>query len=402
MKNKTFFILFTLFLVSAIALFVIWGIPYFFSPVTRVKTEAGFGSGTVQAEVVQVIDEGEIRLGENPPQLYQVLRVKPLDGEYVGVELELDNGKRQVRYDSIRLKPGDQLLISVTATPDGILHAYFVDYMRSKTLLLLAGIFVIAILVLAGKQGFGSLLGLAFSLLIVIGYIIPHILDGEDPVRVSIIGAAILLSVTLYLTYGWNLKTHTATLSMFLSLILTGTLAWVFVNVTKLTGAGDENALFLVQMADSTINLRGLLLAGMLVGALGVLDDLVITQASAVFEINEANPNLGLRALYRSASNIGRDHVAATVNTLVMAYAGSALPMLLVFTMSKGNFSYLINFSFVAEEVVRTLVGSLGLIAAVPITTLIAAYFVLNDEKMGAIRPFLGERNSARIGGHHH
>jgi uncharacterized membrane protein len=130
------------------------------------------------------------------------------------------------------------------------------------------------------------------------------------------------------------------------------------------------------------------------------LDDLVITQASAIFEIHDANPNLGLGALYKRASNIGQDHVAATVNTLVMAYAGTALPMLLIFTMSKGNFGYIVNFSFVAEEVVRTLVGSLGLIAAVPITTLISAYFVLHDDDFGALRPFLGEKNSG--GGHHH
>jgi uncharacterized membrane protein len=187
---------------------------------------------------------------------------------------------------------------------------------------------------------------------------------------------------------------------MVLSLIITGTLAWIFVSATKLTGSGDENALFLVQMANSSINLRGLLLGGIIIGALGVLDDLVITQASALFEIHDANPNLGLRALYKRATNIGQDHVAATVNTLVMAYAGTALPMLLVFSMSKGNFSYLVNFSFVAEEVVRTLVGSLGLIAAVPITTIIAAYFAMNDDKFGALRPFLGERNSG--GGHHH
>ncbi|MBT3338378.1 MAG: YibE/F family protein [Anaerolineae bacterium] len=401
MKNKTLFLTFTLLIALAIAAFAIWGVPYFFSPVERVKTEAGFGSGTVRAEVTQIIEEGHITLGDNPPQLYQILRVKPLEGKYTGIELEIDNGRRQVRYDDIHLAPGDKLLIAVTVAPDGVLNAYFVDYVRSHLLLLLVGIFVVAILAMAGRKGLGSLLGLAFSLLVVIGYIIPHILDGEDPVRVSIIGAAILLSVTLYLTYGWNLKTHAAVLSMFFALILTGTLAWIFVSATKLTGSGDENALFLVQMAQSSINLRGLLLGGMIVGALGVLDDLVITQASAVFELHDANPSLGLRALYQRAANIGQDHVAATVNTLVMAYAGSALPMLLVFSMSKGNFSYLINFSFVAEEVVRTLVGSLGLIAAVPITTVIAAYFTLNNEGFGDLRPFLGERNSAG-GGHHH
>lgn len=396
MKNKNLFIFFTLFLVAAIAAFVVWGIPYFFSPIERVQTEAGFGSGTIQAEVTQILEEGEITLGDNPPQLYQILRVKPLDGDYAGIEMEITHGKRQVRFDSIRIEKGDKILIAITLTPDGTLNAHFVDFVRSHLLLLLVAVFAAAILLLAGRQGLGSLLGLSFSLLVVIGYIIPHIVDGEDPVRVSIIGAAILLSVTLYLTYGWNLKTHAATLSMLFALILTGTLAFVFVNVTKLTGTGDENALFLMQMAGTEINLRGLLLGSMLIGALGVLDDLVITQASAVFELNEANPNLGLRALYKRASNIGRDHVAATVNTLVMAYAGAALPMLLVFSMSKGNFAYLINFSFVAEEVVRTLVGSLGLIAAVPMTTFIAAYFALHEGDFGAIRPFLGEKNSAR------
>ena len=399
MKNKLF-LLFTLLLILGIAAFVIWGVPYFFSPIERVQTESGFGAGTVRAEVTQIIEEGEITLGDNPPQLYQILRVKPLEGKYEGIELEIDNGRRQVRYDDIHLAPGDELLIAVTLAPDGTLNAYFVDYVRSHLLLLLVGIFVVAILAMAGRKGLGALLGLAFSLLVVISYIIPHILDGEDPVRVSIIGAAILLSVTLYLTYGWTMKTHAAVLSMVISLIITGTLAWIFVSATKLTGSGDENALFLVQMANSSINLRGLLLGGIIIGALGVLDDLVITQASAIFEIHDANPNLGLRALYQRATNIGQDHVAATVNTLVMAYAGTALPMLLVFSMSKGNFSYLINFSFVAEEVVRTLVGSLGLIAAVPITTIIAAYFAMNDEKFGALRPFLGERNSR--GGHHH
>ncbi|MCP4143563.1 MAG: YibE/F family protein [Chloroflexi bacterium] len=399
MKNKLF-LLFALLIILAIAAFVIWGVPYFFSPIERVQTEAGFGSGTVRAEVTQILEEGEIALGDNPLQLYQILRVKPLEGKYEGVELEIDNGTRQVRYDDIHLAPGDELLIAVTVAPDGTLNAYFVDYIRSHLLLLLVGIFVVAILAMAGRKGLGSLLGLAFSLLVVIGYIIPHILDGEDPVRVSIIGAAILLSVTLYLTYGWTMKTHAAVLSMIFSLIITGSLAWIFVSATKLTGSGDENALFLVQMANSSINLRGLLLGGIIIGALGVLDDLVITQASALFEIHDANPNLGLRALYKRATNIGQDHVAATVNTLVMAYAGTALPMLLVFSMSKGDFGYLVNFSFVAEEVVRTLVGSLGLIAAVPITTIIAAYFAMNDDKFGALRPFLGEKNSG--GGHHH
>ncbi|MBT7782087.1 MAG: hypothetical protein HN741_04090, partial [Anaerolineae bacterium] len=189
MKTKLF-LLFTLLLVIIIASFAIWGVPYFFSPVQRIQQESGFGSGTVRAKVTQIIEEGETTLGDNPPQLYQIFRAKPLSGIYEGIELELNNGTRQIRYDSIRLDVGDELLIAVTVGPDGTLNAYFVDYVRSHLLLILVAIFVVAILAMAGRKGLGALLSLAFSLLVVIGYIIPHILEGENPVKVSIIGAA--------------------------------------------------------------------------------------------------------------------------------------------------------------------------------------------------------------------
>jgi uncharacterized membrane protein len=207
---------------------------------------------------------------------------------------------------------------------------------------------------------------------------------------VSILGSSILLGVTLYLTYGWNLKTHAAVISMIFVLLITGVLAGVSVSFTRLTGSGDENSLFLLQMLNTQINLRGLLLGGMIIGALGVLDDLVTTQASAVFELNHANPSLDFWQLYRSAMRIGQDHVAATVNTLVLAYAGASLPMLLLFTLGQGDLGYLINFEFVAEEIVRTLVGSLGLVSAVPITTAIAILFALRADSLGKWEQFLG------------
>jgi uncharacterized membrane protein len=206
--------------------------------------------------------------------------------------------------------------------------------------------------------------------------------------------------VTLYLTYGWNLKSHAAVLGMIIALVITGTLAWFFVILTRLTGLGDENAMFLVQMLSTPLNLRGLLLGGMIIGALGVLDDLVMTQASAVFELHAANSDLEFRQLYRQAMHIGQDHVAATVNTLVMAYAGGALPMLLLFSLGGNNWDMLVNFAFVSEEIVRTLVGSLGLVAAVPVTTMIASALVLYQERFGVLRPFLGPENSGA--GHTH
>jgi uncharacterized membrane protein len=154
----------------------------------------------------------------------------------------------------------------------------------------------------------------------------------------------------------------------------------------------------LIQMSSAEINLRGLLLGGMIIGALGVLDDLMITQASAVFELHSANPNLPAGGLFRGAMRIGQDHVAATVNTLVLAYAGASLPMLLMFSLSGEQFATLINIEYIAEEVVRTLVGSLGLISAVPVTTGLASLMVRNYERMGRLRPLLGPEGS----GHTH
>jgi uncharacterized membrane protein len=348
-----------------------------------------FGAETARARVTEIIEEGEITLGD-VVQRYQIARVELLEGKYQGIVMEMDYGKRQVLSSAVYLKSGDTVLVTVGSRPDGVLTVYFVDFVRANSLLWLTGIFVATILVISRWKGLRSLLSLAFSLMVIIGYIIPHILAGEDPLRVSITGSVILLGVTLYLTYGWNLKTHAAVVSMIFVLLITGTLAGLFVIVTRLTGSGDENALFLLQMLNTQINLRGLLLGGMIIGALGVLDDLVTTQASAVFELHHANDSLGFQALFRSAMRIGQDHVAATVNTLVLAYAGASLPMLLMFSLGRGDYGYLVNFEFVAEEIVRTLVGSLGLITAVPLTTAIAILFALRAESLGRWRQFLG------------
>ncbi|MHB0939977.1 MAG: YibE/F family protein [Armatimonadota bacterium] len=358
-----------------------------------------FGADTVRAKIVQIIEEGQIELGGNL-QTYQVARVNILEGQYAGIVMEIDYGKRQIRSDDYLLEVGDQVMVSISKTPDNVVNAYFVDYVRTTPILWLTAIFALAIILISTWKGLRALLSMAFSLYIIIGYIIPHILIGEDPLRVSIIGSIILLAVSLYLTYGWTLKTHAAVISMALVLLLTGALSGLFVVFAKLNGTGDENVMFLMQLMDTPINLRGLLLGGMLIGALGVLDDLVTTQASAVFELHHANQSLGFRGLYNSAMRIGQDHVAATVNTLVLAYAGASLPMLLMFSLGHGDYGYLINFSFIAEEIVRTLVGSLGLVAAVPLTTVIAIFLAQRAESLGRWEQLLGPQGGGEE--HHH
>ncbi len=392
MKNKSWLFPFLL-LIAAIV----------YSVLSKVQLPgdgfATFGADTVRAEVVEIVDEGQVDLG-GVQQTYQIARVKILEGEYVGIPMEIDYGKRQIRSDDYLMKAGDKVMVSISKTPDNVVNAYFVDYVRTTPILWLTITFAIAIILISSWKGIRALLSMAFSLYIIIGYIIPHILVGEDPLRVSIIGSIILLAVSLYLTYGWTLKTHAAVISMILVLILTGALSGLFVVFAKLNGTGDENVMFLMQLMETPINLRGLLLGGMIIGALGVLDDLVTTQASAVFELHHANPSLGFRGLYNSAMRIGQDHVAATVNTLVLAYAGASLPMLLMFSLGRGDYGYLVNFSFIAEEIVRTLVGSLGLIAAVPLTTAIAIFLSQRAESLGRWEQVLGPEGSGE--GHHH
>ena len=380
--------------IAAIVFFFAW--PYFNVELPG-EGFSTFGADTVRAQVTQIIEEGEIDMGGRM-QTYQIARVNILDGEYAGIIMEIDYGKRQIRSDDYNLSVGDKVVVSISKTPENVINAYFVDFVRTTPILWLTGIFAVSIILISRWKGVRALLSTVFSLYIIIGYIIPHILVGEDPLTVSIIGSIILLGVTLYLTYGWTLKTHSAVISMILVLLLTGTLSALFVLFTKLNGTGDENVMFLMQLMETPINLRGLLLGGMIIGALGVLDDLVTTQASAVFELHHANPNFKFRDLFNSAMRIGQDHVAATVNTLVLAYAGASLPMLLMFSLARGDYGYLINFSFIAEEIVRTLVGSLGLIAAVPLTTAIAIFFATRAESLGKWEQLLGPEGD----GHSH
>jgi uncharacterized membrane protein len=386
-------------ILAAVAAILLW--PYFSSAKLPDVQMSTFGEGTVRAEVVQIIEEGTIDLGGHQ-QPYQIARVNILEGKYAGIVMEVDYGKRQVRSDDYRLDVGDRIMVSISKTPDNMVNAYFLDFVRTAPLLWLFAAFSISILVISRWKGLRSLLSMVFSLFVIISYIIPHILAGEDPLRVSIIGSVILLGVTLYLTYGWNLKSHAAVLGMIFVLLLTGALSALFMVAARINGSGDENTMFLMQSLNAHINLRGLYLGGLIIGALGVLDDLVTTQASAVFELYHANPALGFRGIYNSAMRIGQDHVAATVNTLVLAYAGASLPMFLMFSLGRGDYGYLINFSFIAEEIVRTLVGSLGLIAAVPLTTAIAIWLALYGDRLGRLRQFLGPEGSGDGHGHVH
>jgi len=391
-------------LILFFSLATIWAVKNINLHSSNTSSQSTLGSGTYLAQVVVITDEGKVTLGDHE-QLYQTMMVKVQQkGDYNGQEFSVTYGKNQLRSDENRFKVGDKVYIMIGQGPDGSLKANYTDYDRSKVLLALLIVFMLSVLIMGRWKGLGSLVSLAFSMFIILTYIIPHVLMGEDPVTVSLIGSGILLGVSLYMTYGWNLKTHSSVISMILTLLITGGLTALFVDLAHLTGYGDENALYLIQMSSNQINPQGLLLGGMIIGTLGILDDLVTSQSAAVVEIHGANPSLNMRETFLRAIHIGQDHVAATVNTLVLSYTGASLPLLLVFTLAQGSYQYLINSEMLSEEIVRTLVGSLGLVFAVPISTLIATLIIVNQErlnKLGEWRALLGPETSDQAEGHH-
>jgi uncharacterized membrane protein len=253
----------------------------------------------------------------------------------------------------------------------------FADFERRSPLLLLAAAFAVLVLATGRFQGLRALLGLFGSLLVIIVFVVPAILDGRSPASVALFGALAIMFVTIPLAHGIGPKTLAACLGTATSLLLTLALADLFTGLTHLTGLSSDEAIFL-RATTGELSIQGLLLAGMVIGALGVLDDLTVSQASTVMALRRANPGLQFRQLFSGALAVGHDHIAATVNTLVLAYAGASLPVLLIFSLGGTSFSDALNTEAVAAQIVATLVGSIGLIAAVPVTTALAALLATN------------------------
>ena len=269
------------------------------------------------------------------------------------------------------LHRGDDIYVNMTVNADGTASFFFYDYQRATPMWVLAIAFIGAVLLLGRWRGLGAIAGLAASLLVIVKFLLPSILDGNSPVMVAIVASSLIAFIALYLAHGVTIPTSVALLGTFASLAVTALLSLIFVGWSNLTGLSDESALFLTSLGVK-IDLQGIVLAGFVIGALGVLDDVTVTQVSAVSELHAAQPGLAPAQLYRSAVTIGRDHISSTVNTLFLAYAGAALPLLLLFTQANQPVGSLAGREVIATEIIRSLVGSIGLVSAVPITTWLA------------------------------
>jgi uncharacterized membrane protein len=337
-----------------------------------VATELAAGdSEMLRARVAEVLEEGVLEQGEFS-QPYQYLKLRITSGALAGQEVVVEHGVMVATNQDRLFREGDQVLVEHTRGIDGEDFFQVTDHVRTGPLLWLTCLFVAATLLLSGWQGVRSVVGMGVSLAIIFAFIVPQILQGRNPLLIAILGSVVMMGISLYLVYGWRDKTHVAVAGLFLSLVVTGLLAVWFVSWTRLSGFGAEEAAFL-QAAGVQLDTRGLLLAGIIIGTLGALDDIAIGQSSAIFELSKANPDLDFRSLFGHGMTIGRDHIAAMVNTLLLAYVGAALPLVLLFMVYTEPLGIALNRAIIAEEIVRTLVGSLGLLGGVPLTTAIAA-----------------------------
>jgi len=327
---------------------------------------------TMSARVVEVLEEGTVELGGGSTQPYQRLLLRVESGSLAGQEIVVEEGTVNIISQERLFHAGDLVYLERVVGRDGD-RFYISDSARTQPLLLIVGLFVTLVVLVGRGKGLRSLVGTLFSLVVIFAFIVPQIVAGRDPVAVSIAGSILLLAVSNYLIYGWNPRAHAAAAGMVLSLVLTGLLAWLSVRWTRLTGLTAEESSYLIMELGQGVNLQGLLLGGIIIGSMGALDDVCVAQVSVVFELLDANHDLGWTELFRRSFNVGRDHIAAMVNTLVLAYTGASLPLMLVFTLYQEPLWRRINREPIAEEIVRTLVGSIGLVLAAPITSLIAS-----------------------------
>ncbi|MFJ2174241.1 YibE/F family protein [Streptomyces sp. NPDC087851] len=357
------------------------------------RTGVGFDRQTFEGQVVQLerVACKDVNASQVPstgdtstPQGREAVQEET--GECKKATVELKSGKEKghtfieiVQPDAPRqfhVKQGVVVAYAPDAPRD--LQYSVSDVDRQFPLTLLAGIFAIAVIVVGRMRGVMALVALVVSFAILTLFILPAILQGSNPLVVAVVGASAIMLVALYLCHGLTARTSVAVLGTLISLLLIGLLGSLFIGWASLTGNTDDNT-GLIHGLYPEIDMSGLLLAGVIIGSLGVLDDVTVTQTSAVWELRQADPTMGPRALYRAGIRIGRDHIASVVNTLVLAYAGAALPLLLLFSIAQSSVGAVANSELVAEEIVRTLVGSIGLVASVPVTTALAALVVSAD-----------------------
>ena len=330
--------------------------------------------------VGEVTEDFGMDLNENDlfAENVQLLKVELKNGQLVEAEsVQIGEVNEQAL-----INVGDKVVVNRIANISEGTPYQIVDVYRLNSLLFLFGLLVIVAFVLSGWVAIYSFIGLAFSVLVLMYVIVNGILAGYDPLLVTIIGSLLISTVSVYLGHGLNKKTTIAVVGIVSTLVFVGILSIIFVKLASLFGRGSEEAFFLQMDVGSSINLQGIFLAGIIIGTLGVLDDITTSQVAVVDQLRKANPNLSSIELYKRAISVGKEHISALINTLVLAYAGASMPLFILFVQDSIQPVWgLLNGEFIAEEIARTLLGSIALILSVPVTTLLAAKLLGKKDK---------------------
>lgn len=346
---------------------------------------------TAKARVLEVVEASERTVaGTETVHPYQTIRVEVLDGPEKGKEVTLENDYVQLDVDDVFY------LLHVSNSVDGREYYTVSEPYRLPALIGFTVLFLISVLVFGGVQGIRGLLALAGSFFFIFYMLFPGILNGYSPLLVSIGVSSFIIVLGSYITHGFNKTTTAAVIGMIATVICTGVLAHVAVDAAHLTGFESEEAVYLNFDTGGSIDFIGLLLGGIMIGLLGVLYDVAIGQAISVEELHRVGPHVQRRTIYTRAIRMGREHIGALVNTLAIAYVGASLPLLLLFYASTADPWVLINREVFAAEIIRTMVGSIGLVLAVPITTFIAVLLVVR-RTTNVPEPFDPNRKSREL-----
>lgn len=327
----------------------------------------------IKAKVVEVVSQEKKEVpGTDVQSTYQTIRAEILEGDKKGEVVTIEN-------DFLVLGKGDKFFLRHSIDGLDSREMYAVqDIDRRGVILGFIILFAIVVIVFSGKQGLRSLLSLAGSFFVILYILVPSLLKGYPPVLTSIAIAAVILFLAIFLTHGFNRESGIAFTGTVLAVIFTGILAYVGVELASLSGFVSDEAVYLNFNTRGTLDFTGLLLGGIMIGVLGVLDDIAVTQTAIVSELYSSAPHLSKREIYTKAIRVGKEHAGALVNTLALAYTGVSLPLLLLFSTPDSSMASIINQEIFATEIIRTTVGSIGLILTVPITTLLAVYSLKN------------------------
>lgn len=349
-------------------------IAFFVSVLLLFKNQLMVYAQTPSNSQKQIYFEGKIESindSKNGKQLTVVGTSGAFKDKKLQVPLMEDEKTKQLSYEI-----NDKVILLRTESPNQPPVTYIVDFVRTTPLIILTLLFILIVCAVGKLHGVLSIISMIYSFLILGQFVVPNIVVGNDPIFVSIMAGMLISPVTFYLSHGFNKKTTVAIIGTLASLVLTGILSIIFVNLAKLTGITSDEALYVKALVNQDINLKSLLLAGMIIGLLGILDDITVSQAAIVEKLIKTSEKMDIKDIFIHAMDIGKDHIASLVNTLVLVYAGASLPLFLLFFNSGLSYSQALSSEIVATEVVRTLIGSIGLVAAVPLTTLLACLFM--------------------------